>query len=114
MRSAVSAALPDDGGGAPVAPQRDRQLYIVFEAEGGPSDLPGPPAPPVEEIAASERGDTVAAVAGSLAEYALGLRAGDRCFCCGRPLEAFAPVGAETAGRSLRCAECGASVLGPE
>lgn len=112
MRAAVFAAFPDDGGGVPVAPQRDRQLHLVFEAEGGTTD------PSVEEIAAcepaSERGDIVPAVVGSLAEYALGLQAGDLCFCCGRPLEAFAPVGAETAGRSLRCAECGASVLGPE
>ncbi|MHB9149589.1 MAG: hypothetical protein ACYC33_05820 [Thermoleophilia bacterium] len=108
MRAAVFAAFPDDGGGVPVAPQRDRQLHLVFEAEGGPSD------PPVEEIAAFERGDMVATVVGSLAEYALGLRAGDRCFCCGRPLEVSAPVGAETSGRSLQCVECGAWVLGPE
>lgn len=111
MRSAVSAAFPDDGGGVPVAPQRDRQLHLVFEAEGGPSD---PTVPPVEETAASERGDKVVAVVSSLAEYALGLRAGDRCFCCGRPLETFARAGEETAGRSLRCVECGATVLGPE
>lgn len=107
MRSAVSATYPDDGGGVPVAPQRDRQLHLVFEAEGGPPDQP------VAEIAASERGGMALAVIGSLAEYALGLEEGDLCFCCGRPLEAFASVGAETAGRSLRCVECGASVSGP-
>lgn len=108
MRAAVIAAFPDDGSGVPEAPQRDRQLHLVFEARGGA------PALRAEEVAASERGEVVVSVVDSLAEYALGLRAGDLCFCCGRPLEAHTRVGARVAGRSLQCVECGATVRGPE
>ncbi len=97
------------------APRKDRQLQLVLGAEAAslePAAHEG--ANPKPSVSAS------GCIAESLAEYALGLRVGDPCFCCGGALAASDPYKGEDAGegedavaRSLECLECGASVGGP-
>ncbi len=117
------------------APQKDRQLQLVLGAEVAA------PEPPAEGEGGNPRPSIAPSgcVVGSLAEYALGLRAGDPCFCCGGTLAASAPgegtgedsgegvgkggaagagEGPDAAGEErsvllLVCPECGASVGGP-
>lgn len=97
------------------APQKGRQLQLVLGAEAA---SPQPPAHeggnPKPSISSS------GCIVESLAEYALGLRVGDPCFCCGGALSAAHPGGGGDAGEGegagappLECSECGASVAGP-
>ncbi len=94
------------------APQKDRQLQLVLGAEAASSEPPahegGNPKPSAS---------TSGCIVESLAEYALGLRVGDPCFCCGGALSAADRGGCEDAREgegagapSLECSECGASV----
>ena len=108
MRAAASAALPSDDEVPSVTSQQGRQLHLVFGSEAESAAPPaGGAALPEESVSTS------CDVLTSLAEYALGLRAGAPCFCCGRPLTACECAGEDESGGYLECVECGASVAAP-
>jgi hypothetical protein len=108
MRATASAAFAGQGERPSPAPQKDRQLQLVPGAEGGS------PEPPADEGTIPDSPvPTSTCVVESLAQYALGLRAGDRCFCCGGPLAASDLAGEEGCARSLECPQCGVWVVGP-
>src|SRR5665811_1232404 len=104
MSAAASAAFAGEGDDRAVAYPQDRQLRLVFEVGY---------APPVG-MSSGPADSLVAAGPISLAAYALSLRRGERCFCCGHPLEVVESVGEGGSGRCLECPACGASLLGPE
>ncbi|MHB9114194.1 MAG: hypothetical protein ACYC6T_06325 [Thermoleophilia bacterium] len=102
-----------DGGTASYGPQ----LRLVAEE--------GKPAGPLRASRVSARdagvlGQTTSRVASeSLADYLIGLAAGDDCFCCGAALVRGEDQGDWSEGqagglhRCLECPSCGASLEGP-